>query len=76
MNVLAVYSLLKQFGYMSSYCSDGQEAIKAVEMRMSKPDKAMYKLILMDYSMPICDGPTASRSIRKMLTEKGIERPQ
>ena len=29
----------------------------------------MYKLILMDYSMPILDGPTATFKIRKLLAQ-------
>ena len=28
----------------------------------------MYKLILMDYSMPWCDGPTSTVKIRQLLT--------
>ena len=30
--------------------------------------KPMYQLILMDFSMPVCDGPTATREIRKYLS--------
>lgn len=29
----------------------------------------MYKLILMDFSMPNCDGPTATKLIRKFIAE-------
>ena len=29
----------------------------------------MYKLILLDYSMPECDGPTATVEIRRLLGE-------
>ena len=31
----------------------------------------MYKLILMDYSMPGCDGPTATAAIRNYLNNEG-----
>ena len=30
--------------------------------------KSMYRLILMDFSMPVCDGPTATREIRKYVS--------
>ena len=30
----------------------------------------MYKLILMDYSMPECDGPTATAAIRNYLNNE------
>lgn len=35
MNILAVHSLLNQFGYESSYCIDGQEAIEAISTRLA-----------------------------------------
>ena len=28
----------------------------------------------MDYSMPVCDGPTATKAIREFLTESGYPR--
>ena len=31
----------------------------------------MYKLILMDFSMPECDGPQATKNIRKYLSDEG-----
>ena len=37
--------------------------------------KPMYRLILMDYSMPFCDGPTATRKIRKYLTKTNYYYP-
>ena len=83
MNILALTSLLKQFNYQSDVAVDGQEAIEAVEQRANATNAftqgdeiAMYKLILMDFSMPVCDGPTAVKAIRSFLTEKGYSKEQ
>jgi len=38
-------------------------------------DLPSYELILMDYSMPECDGPTACQLIRDLYAQKGILRP-
>ena len=35
----------------------------------------MFKLILLDYSMPDMDGPEVASQIRKTLTEKDIAQP-
>ena len=47
-------------------CNDGMEAITLVKARLESGE-SMYKLILMDYAMPVCDGRTAARSIRSMM---------
>ena len=53
-------------------CTDGSQAVEMVTARMINPAAAsMYKLILMDYSMPRCDGPTATAQIRELLDNKG-----
>lgn len=36
----------------------------------------MYKLVMMDFSMPVCDGATATKAIRSLLTKKGYSREQ
>ena len=33
----------------------------------------MYKLILMDFSMPECNGPEATKIIRKTIKRAGLE---
>ena len=75
MNMVAVTSLFMQFNYKSDCCNDGQEAIEAIKARIE--DKLpMYKLIMMDFSMPVCNGPTATRAIRSFLAEQGWEKKQ
>ena len=67
-NIVALQSLLLQFNIKSDYCVNGLEAIQQVKERhKSKLTKPMYKLILMDFSMPKCDGCKATRGIRDFL---------
>ena len=54
----------------SDYCTDGNEAINLVKARANSSNYPMYKLILMDYSMPECDGPTATAKIRNYLSNE------
>lgn len=49
--------LVESYGYQALEASDGQEAVAAVQKE--QPD-----LILMDLSMPVMDGLTATRVIR------------
>ena len=65
-NIVAVQSLLKQLNYDSDFCSNGKEAIEMVKMRLNQ-GLPLYELILLDYSMPVCDGPTCSGLIHEML---------
>ena len=69
-NIVAMQSLLEQFNVQSDYCNDGSEAIKIVQDRGNNSILPMYKLILMDYSMPECDGPTATAKIRNYLSNE------
>ena len=55
-NICAVECLFAQFNFECDSCVDGKEAIKLVRARCES-DEPMYKLILMDYSMPDCNGP-------------------
>ena len=76
-NIVALQSLLLQFNIQSDFCVNGLEAIQLVKERHdSKLAKPMYKLILMDFSMPECDGPEATKQIREYLTmEKSDRQP-
>jgi CheY-like chemotaxis protein len=51
--------ILEGFGYEVEEASDGQEAVEKVKHQFPN-------LILMDMSMPIMDGLTATRIIRKL----------
>ncbi len=69
-NVFAIKGQIEQLGQEAQSCCNGNEAIKLVHDRI-KSQKPMFKLILMDYSMPICDGPEATLQIRTHLAESG-----
>ena len=74
-NVAALKSLIMMFDYECDNCSDGQEALEAVKDRMER-NQPLYKLIMMDLSMPIMDGPTATREIRKIHEVNGVTRDE
>ena len=46
-----------------------------VKNRAASLSQPMYRLILMDFSMPICDGPKATMTIRSFLTENMLQQP-
>ena len=67
-NIVAVKSLLEQFNLCADSCSDGEQALEMIKRRAENPALSMYKLILMDYSMPRIDGPTCTRLIREFMS--------
>ena len=74
-NIVAVQSLLLQFNLKSDVCVNGHEAVKLVKNRLkADPQKPMYKLVLMDFSMPKCDGPEATKQIRQYLLKKNSQK--
>lgn len=62
-----------QFDEKSDFCNNGMEAIQYVSARINA-NLPPYRLILMDISMPECDGPTATKSIRNLYQENGVQR--
>ena len=64
-----------QFNFTSECCSDGYEAVEAIKARVSSK-KPLFKLIMMDYSMPTLDGPGATVAIRDYLNKQGFPRQQ
>ena len=70
-NIVAIQTLLQQFDLECDFGTNGQDALDSVKNRLSK-GQPMYKLILLDFSMPVVDGPTGSRLIRELFNEKGL----
>lgn len=67
-NTIALQSLLMKFGIESDTAYDGNQAIYWVKQRFRTQGNA-YKLILLDYSMPECNGAQASMKIRKFMNK-------
>ena len=66
---IAVVNLLQQYQIESHLATDGQEGFEMVRRRF-ECDGSIYKLIIMDVYMPICDGFKATDMIRKYLNEQ------
>jgi CheY-like chemotaxis protein len=54
-----VCRILKSKGFT---CDEAENGLQCVEMTESNPSK--YEMIILDYEMPIMDGPTAAQKIR------------
>ena len=65
-NMLAIQSVLEQFNIESDTASDGIQAIELVKQR-NKDKRDCYKLILLDYSMPNCDGVQTVKLLSKFM---------
>jgi signal transduction histidine kinase len=57
-NQIVISAMLKRLGYEFDICSNGQEAINAL-------NTSTYSIVLMDCQMPIVDGFQATRNIRQ-----------
>jgi CheY-like chemotaxis protein len=56
--------LLERRGHSCNHAKDGQEAVEKVMDSLTNGNP--YDIILMDYEMPVMDGPTASKEIRAL----------
>ena len=63
-----------QFNHECDICLNGNEAIRLINMRILQ-NLPMYKLILMDFSMPECDGAKATKIIRQNISNSGLQQP-
>jgi len=63
-NVYALTNILEPRGAIVEIARNGQEALNALENSANQPD-AGIDLVLMDVMMPVMDGLTATREIRK-----------
>jgi len=60
MNILLMNSMLEDRGIITDYTTSGSAALSLVENRLKhviEGKAVMYRLILLDYSMPEMDGP-------------------
>jgi CheY-like chemotaxis protein len=64
MNRKMLVRLLQKRGHSVFEAVDGQEAIDKVEQAMA--DGSAFDTILMDYEMPVMNGPESSRGIREL----------
>ena len=78
-NIMAVMNVLSQFGFSCDTCNDGLEAIDLVKARYNNGKSTgandMYEAIMMDYSMPQCNGVQATIEIREFLAQVGSPQP-
>lgn len=63
-NVYALTNILEPRGVLVEVARNGEEALDKLERSLNKPD-AKIDLVLMDVMMPVMDGLTATRHIRK-----------
>ena len=57
--------ILSKFGIHSDEATNGQEAVDMVTQRAYQECCSSYKIVIMDFEMPIMNGLEATKKIRK-----------
>jgi len=70
-NVYALTNILEPRGAVVEIARNGREALDVLEKSKSQPDRAI-DLVLMDVMMPVMDGLTATREIRRKSEWKAL----
>ena len=74
MNIEVLSAMLLDIGYESESAMDGKEALSKIKERVSNFKEfgcpPMYKIILLDYSMPEMDGPTVAQTLQKLFADE------
>ena len=66
-NVEVIQSMLSELGFKSDQAMSGAQALTLIQQRIeqvSKGEEDMYRLVLLDFSMPEMDGPQVAIEIR------------
>ena len=74
MNLEVIKTLLHEKNVPCDTVMSGEDALVLVKKRLKLVQAnmaPMYKVILMDYSMPVMDGPTVAAKIRELLSNEG-----
>mmetsp|Transcript_9286 Transcript_9286/g.17774 ORF Transcript_9286/g.17774 Transcript_9286/m.17774 type:complete len:696 (-) Transcript_9286:23-2110(-) len=73
-NRIVLTEILKHAGFDCAEAGSGFEAVDYIVSRAKEGQPV--KLVIMDYEMPVMDGPTACRAILKKLNELNLEVPK
>ena len=69
--MLAIQNLLQSFNIDGDIGTNGHQAYESVKFRLER-SLPMYKLILLDYQMPICDGLRSFTKIKDLFKRENI----
>ena len=75
-NLTAIINMMSRFNLKADTAMDGDEAVQLIRDRIES-EHTTYKLIMMDYAMPNCNGGEATKQIRLLLFSKAptLEQP-